>query len=467
MSPFAVFAVHVSDGVLGWHTAAAGFVLAALLAGLAAWKLREDEIPRIALMTAAFFVASSIHVKLGPTSVHLLLNGLVGVVLRQRAPLAILVGVTLQALLIPHGGISTIGVNACTEMIPALMAAGLFALLARVGERHHWFRWLLVGVAAFVWGACLLFAVGVVGTVDWSEAVSWSGKEGLRLRLVVLGEGELRHALAFALLRPLALLGLLVFCGVCVLREVVRPSPAGFARGALVGLLAVLGTTVLTGLVLVVGGDGHDTWDTWATAVFLAHLPLALLEGLIVGSTVAFLWRVKPEMLSTRAPLAGGAVVAVFLLLASATPAFAHALEIEHKIDVPKREVTIQCKFEGGDAPKAATVTILRGDASVLTEGKPDEQGRFTFRFDRPEKLIVVVTAEGGHKATASIRASELGGTEEKTIAPAQGSRLRDLLAGLALLLAAAAFVMAWRNGARLRRLELNSSQAPSAVKTE
>src|SRR4029078_22204 len=76
-----------------------------------AWKVREDEIPRIALMTAAFFVASSIHVKLGPTSVHLLLVGLVRVVLRWRAPLAILVGVTLQALLVPHGGISTIGVN--------------------------------------------------------------------------------------------------------------------------------------------------------------------------------------------------------------------------------------------------------------------------------------------------------------------------------------------------------------------
>src|SRR5688572_16912531 len=117
--PFPLFAVHISDGVLGWPVLAGGFVLALLLAAWAARRVREDEIPRIALMTAAFFVASSIHVKLGPmTSAHLLLNGLVGVVLGRRAPLAVLVGVTLQALLIPHGGVTTIGVNACTEMIP-------------------------------------------------------------------------------------------------------------------------------------------------------------------------------------------------------------------------------------------------------------------------------------------------------------------------------------------------------------
>jgi hypothetical protein len=181
-------------------------------------------------MTAAFFVASSIHVKLGPTSVHLLLSGLVGVVLRGRAPLAILVGVTLQALLIPHGGISTIGVNAVTEALPALLAGGLFGLMAQVGERHRWFRWLLVGSAALVWGACLLFALGVVGTVNWHEAVSWSAREGLRLRLVELGEAEMWQVLASSLLRPLPLLGLAAFTAPACWRR--RPGPARRASRA-------------------------------------------------------------------------------------------------------------------------------------------------------------------------------------------------------------------------------------------
>ena len=64
-------------------------------------------------MTAAFFVASLIHVSIGPTSVHLLLNGLLGVIVGRRAPLAVLLGLTLQAVLFGHGGFTTIGVNTC------------------------------------------------------------------------------------------------------------------------------------------------------------------------------------------------------------------------------------------------------------------------------------------------------------------------------------------------------------------
>ena len=58
----------------------------------------DFAIPRIALMTAAFFVASLIHVPIGPTSVHLLLNGLVGVLLGWRSALAIAVGLLLHGL---------------------------------------------------------------------------------------------------------------------------------------------------------------------------------------------------------------------------------------------------------------------------------------------------------------------------------------------------------------------------------
>src|SRR5262245_25890208 len=355
MPSFALFAVHLAD-VLTWPTVVAGFALAALLAAVAAWKLREDEIPRIALMTAAFFVASSIHVKLGPTSVHLLLNGLVGIVLRQRAPLAILVGVALQALLIPHGGLMTIGVNACTEALPALLAAGLFALSAKIGDQRAWFRWVLVGVAALVWGWCLLFAIGLLGAVgmNWSEVVSWGGREGLKVRLL---DAAADAACRFAL-HPLALLGLAAFAGVCVAIEARRPSPAGFARGALAGLVAVLATVGLTGAVLVLGMKDPEGGQVNATVLFLSHVPLALLEGLIVGSIVTFLLRVKPEMLGCTTPLTRAAVAGV-LLLALAGPAMAHGLLVDRTIDRDRKTVTITAKFEGGAAMEKGTAEVF------------------------------------------------------------------------------------------------------------
>ena len=75
MTMLALLAVHISDGVLATGWWAGGFLAAGLLAALGAWRIRDDEIPRVALLTAAFFVASSFHIRVGPTSVHLLLNG--------------------------------------------------------------------------------------------------------------------------------------------------------------------------------------------------------------------------------------------------------------------------------------------------------------------------------------------------------------------------------------------------------
>src|ERR1700736_6473812 len=98
----ALFAVHISDGVLALSWLAGGLILAGLGVALALWRMRDEEIPRIALLTAAFFVASSIHIKVGPTSWHLLFNGLVGVLLGRRAGLAIVLGLALQYFLLMH-----------------------------------------------------------------------------------------------------------------------------------------------------------------------------------------------------------------------------------------------------------------------------------------------------------------------------------------------------------------------------
>src|SRR4051812_25149431 len=95
-----VLAVHISDGVLPAWLWLAGDFAALLLVAAGFHRLTQDEVPRVAFAAAAFFVASLIHVRLGPTSVHLLLNGLVGVACGPRAGLAITVGLLFQVLLI-------------------------------------------------------------------------------------------------------------------------------------------------------------------------------------------------------------------------------------------------------------------------------------------------------------------------------------------------------------------------------
>ena len=166
-----LFAVHISDGVLAPATLGLGFLAAALLLVPALVRVREEEISRIALLTAAFFVSSSIHVKVGATSIHLLLNALVGVVLGRRAPLAIAIGLVLQAVLLAHGGVTTLGVNATVIAVPALLARAMFRALAGPEPSPRRAAWAggVTGWLTVVLTAALNAAVLILGGVeDWT-----------------------------------------------------------------------------------------------------------------------------------------------------------------------------------------------------------------------------------------------------------------------------------------------------------
>ena len=138
MSP--LFAVHLNDGYLWWPWQAGGFAVLAAMLAIAAHRTTDREIPRIGVLTAVFFIASQAHIPLGGASVHLILNGLLGVVLRHRAPLAITVGLFLQALLFAHGGFLTLGVNGCVIGLPAVAAGLLVPLFRRLPWHNRWFR---------------------------------------------------------------------------------------------------------------------------------------------------------------------------------------------------------------------------------------------------------------------------------------------------------------------------------------
>jgi hypothetical protein len=73
-------------------------------------------------------------------------------------------------------------------------------------------------------------------------------------------------------------------------------TPPEFALGLLVGESTVLATIALNYLVLVEGGDQVD-WTMTARVMLVLHLPIAVLEGIVLGFLVGFLARVKPAML--------------------------------------------------------------------------------------------------------------------------------------------------------------------------
>ncbi len=118
--------MHISDGVLPATISLASYALTLGGTALSLKFVRPEELPKIAVVTSAFFVASLIHLPLGPTSVHLLLPGIVGALLGPAAFLSIIVGLFLQSLLFQFGGLTALGANALMMGLPALVCGLLF-----------------------------------------------------------------------------------------------------------------------------------------------------------------------------------------------------------------------------------------------------------------------------------------------------------------------------------------------------
>jgi cobalt/nickel transport system permease protein len=283
MPPFAIpttFAVHISDGMLQPSWEWAGFGYAGALALFGAWRIREEEIPRVALLTAAFFVASLIHVPVpGGPRTHLLLNGLLGVVLGRRALLAVPVGLFLQAALFGHGGFLSLGVNSVVMGLPALLAGWLFSGLRSLPWlRRPWSRAALVAGSLLGFALSLIYAVTLLVTNRPSQ----------------LGDADLSWANHITF-HPAVLAGAVLLAALAAWVEYRLGNAPEFPLGLVVGEFAVLATILLNTAALIFGGRAD--WASLALLTFITHLPLAVVEGTILGFAVGFLARVKPEML--------------------------------------------------------------------------------------------------------------------------------------------------------------------------
>ena len=113
--------MHISEGVLSAPVLVAGAVLTAAGVAVGLRKTDYEKLPEVAVLSSVFFVASLVHVPVGPSAAHLVLNGVCGLLLGWAAFPAILVGLSLQALLFQFGGLTTLGVNTFNMAFPAVV----------------------------------------------------------------------------------------------------------------------------------------------------------------------------------------------------------------------------------------------------------------------------------------------------------------------------------------------------------
>lgn len=197
--------MHISEGILSPPVLVAGAALCLCGTGIGLKKMKADDVPKAGILTATFFVGSLIHVPIGPASIHLLLNGLVGILLGWACFPALLVAILLQALFFQYGGVTVLGVNTVNMAFPALVAFYLATPLVR------------------------------------------------NTSLFVANMG-----------------------------------------GFLAGSCAILLSGLLTALSLALSGQ---PFVKAAQFIFLAHLPVLLIEGFVTATVISFIKKVRPEML--------------------------------------------------------------------------------------------------------------------------------------------------------------------------
>ncbi len=166
--------MHISEGILSGPVLLTGVGLTSVATTVGLKKMEYDRIARAGILAAAFFVASLIHVPIGPASIHLVLNGIVGLLMGWAAFPVILVGLMLQGVIFQFGGITTLGVNTMIMATPALIGHYVFGPLIQKKS-------VLATAAAF---GCGLNAI-LLGTVLIASALMFTEKSFFEVTLVV------------------------------------------------------------------------------------------------------------------------------------------------------------------------------------------------------------------------------------------------------------------------------------------
>lgn len=164
--------MHIPDGFIAPSAAIAGYAATGGITWYCLHKINQEKnpqakIPKAALLTVAFFVVNIINIPVPPSSIHFVLNGLMGAVLGYYAFPAILIALFFQAVMFQHGGITTLGINGIIMGFPALIAYYIFRLRHWVkgGKQQQTKIFAFLAGASGVALAAVIFSVVVITTI--------------------------------------------------------------------------------------------------------------------------------------------------------------------------------------------------------------------------------------------------------------------------------------------------------------
>lgn len=151
--------MHISEGILSDSVIISGWAVTSAGISYGLRKIKPDNIVRTALISSAFFLASLVNVRIGPSSTHLSLLAPMGLILGYAVFPAVFVALLLQALLFHFGGLLVLGANTFIMAASALSVYVLFGKFIRESSNK-----ILTFMLSFIAGAlAVMLGAGIVG----------------------------------------------------------------------------------------------------------------------------------------------------------------------------------------------------------------------------------------------------------------------------------------------------------------
>jgi len=326
--------MHISEGVLAAPVLLAGGAGTVLGLAVGLRRMNVKEIPKVALLTAAFFVASLVHIPVGPSSAHLVLNGILGILLGWTAFPAIFIGLFFQAVLFQFGGLTTLGVNTMNMAVPAVIMGAFARPVLQINSG------LLAMVATAIAGA---------GAIVLSAAM-------------------------------------------------------------------VAGSLALSG----------ESFVAVSKLIFVAHIPIAIAEGVLSVLIISFLLRTKPEVIKDNTPpgfLGSGLVSVVIILILFVICSQAHAHRVNLFAWYDGKMILAEGYFSGGTKAMNSKILVLDSGGKEVFHGMTDKKGKFSYKPPGNGEYRLVLEAGMGHRAEALVSVKDI---ESEGTAPEAGQAAED-----------------------------------------
>ncbi len=248
----------VPDGVLPWWLSAAGWTLAAALLGLTLWHLRGVPAPRMVPLVGvtAAMMAVIMSVELVPIGYELHLTALTGMIVGPWYGVIAALLFNLLRALIGDGAWTNIGLNTSITWLEIALGAALWAALRPLAQRRS------AGVAAGV----ATFAGLIVATVVF---------------VAIMGLSKVNPAAVFEV-------------------GAYDAQAGAFGEAPLAGGVVSVHAAERQDGDAAPATEGQPGFRQFAIAVVILGAIGAAVEATFTGAIVAFIARVRPELLGLR-----------------------------------------------------------------------------------------------------------------------------------------------------------------------